>query len=62
LIANWKHIRKKDLSTRIRWRYIIGQENLKNYIMEFYRRLFGAPTSNSFSLVETENEDIPQFK
>jgi hypothetical protein len=40
---------------------IIGQENIKNYITEFYKNLFGPPSENYFSLLEDEIHDIPQL-
>ena len=40
---------------------IIGQENLKIYITEYYKRFFGAPVPNHFSMVESETLDIPQL-
>jgi hypothetical protein len=40
---------------------VLGQENIKNYITEFYKKLFGAPAQNYFSLIETEIGDIPQM-
>jgi hypothetical protein len=40
---------------------IVGDENLKTYITEFYKQLFGAPEHNSFSLMEERVTDIPQL-
>jgi hypothetical protein len=40
---------------------IVGEENLKVYITEFYKKLFGAPTQNFVSLDESEINDIPQL-
>jgi hypothetical protein len=40
---------------------IVGQDNLKTYISEFYKNLFGPPTPNHFGMIETENLDIPQL-
>jgi hypothetical protein len=39
---------------------IVGEENLKTYITNFYKGLFGSPESNHFTLDETHIEDIPQ--
>ena len=40
---------------------IVGQENLKNYISEYYKKLFGAPATNNFSLDENVIQDMPQI-
>jgi hypothetical protein len=40
---------------------IVGQDNLKTYISEYYKNLFGAPTMNNFSMIESEINDIPQL-
>jgi hypothetical protein len=40
---------------------IIGEENLKVFISEYYKGLFGAPNTNHFDLVENRTEDIPQL-
>ena len=39
---------------------IVGDENLKNYITEYYKGLFGPHIHNSFSMDETLRYDIPQ--
>ena len=39
---------------------IVGHENLKLYISNYYNRLFGAPNGNYISLDESEIGDIPQ--
>jgi hypothetical protein len=40
---------------------IVGDENLKTYITEYYKQLLGAPEHNSFSLMEERVMDIPQL-
>jgi hypothetical protein len=40
---------------------IVGEENLKVYITEFYKQLFGASTPSNISLVEDAIQDIPQI-
>ena len=40
---------------------IIGQDNLKLYITEYYKRLFGPPEENYVSLDESRVEDVPQL-
>jgi hypothetical protein len=39
---------------------IVGDVNLKNYITEYYKGLFGPHMQNSFSMDETLRHDIPQ--
>jgi hypothetical protein len=43
LIANGKHRCKKIFQLEQDKGTIIGEENLKAYIIEFYKKLFGAP-------------------
>ncbi|KAL6640723.1 hypothetical protein ACP70R_021846 [Stipagrostis hirtigluma subsp. patula] len=38
----------------------VGNDNLKTYISEFYKKLFGPREGNEFSLDEDLREDIPQ--
>jgi hypothetical protein len=40
---------------------IVGEENLKVFISEYYKGLFGAATQNHFTLVEDRIDDIPQL-
>jgi hypothetical protein len=40
---------------------IVGQDNLKTYISKYYKNLFGEPTPNNFSMIESEIHDIPQL-
>ena len=39
----------------------MGDDNLKIYITEYYKRLFGEPDKNNVSLNENYNHDIPQL-
>jgi hypothetical protein len=61
LIANGKHRRKKIIQLEQDEGTIIGQENLKTYISEYYKSLFGPPDASNVSLVEDFNSDIPQL-
>jgi hypothetical protein len=61
LIANGKHRKKKKIQLEQQVGTIVGQENLKIYITEFYKRLFGPPKSINVSLMEEFVQDIPQF-
>jgi hypothetical protein len=40
---------------------IVGDDNLKIYITEYYKKLFGAPAHTSFSMMENHVTDIPQL-
>jgi hypothetical protein len=61
LIANGKHRKKKKNHLEQQEGTIVGQENLKVYITEFYKKLFGAPESTNVSLMEDFVQDIPQL-
>ena len=39
----------------------MGHENLKLYITNYYKQLFGAPEDSFVSLNETRVDDIPQL-
>jgi hypothetical protein len=39
----------------------VGENNLKVYITEYYKKLFAAPVPNSFSLIDDNNQDISQL-
>jgi hypothetical protein len=60
LIANGKHRKKKIFQLEQEEGTIVGDENLKVFITEYYKKLFGAPIQNSVSLSHDENSDIPQ--
>lgn len=60
MIANG-NVGKKDIfSLDHDNRKIFGQANLKAYITQFYKDLFGAPEENSFALDESRKDDIFQ--
>jgi hypothetical protein len=61
LIANGKHRRKKFFQLEQEEGTIVGQDNLKTYISEYYKNLFGDPTPNHFGMIESENNNIPQL-
>jgi mannosylglycoprotein endo-beta-mannosidase len=61
LIANGKHRRKKKFQLEQDEGTIVGQDNLKVYISEYYKSLFGAPIKNYFSMRESDKADIPQI-
>ena len=57
IIANGKHRKKRIFS--LEHGGIEGQQNLKEYITNFYKDLFGPPEDNHFSLND-RMDDIPQ--
>ena len=59
MIANGKHRKKCIFSLEHEGRKIEGQQNLKDYITQFYKELFGPLEENLFTLIERTN-DIPQ--
>jgi hypothetical protein len=59
--ANGRHRKKRIQSLIQDQRLIEGHEQLKSYITNYYKRLFGAPEDSSFSLDETQVADIPQL-
>ena len=61
IIANGKYRKKRILQLEQEEGTIVGQENLKNYISEYYKKLFGASVTNNFSLNEDVIHDMPQI-
>lgn len=61
LIANEKHRKKKIVQLEQDEGTIIGRENLKLYISNFYKKLFGPLIENFVSLDEGAMGDIPQL-
>jgi hypothetical protein len=61
LIANGKYRKKRIFQLEQDEGTIVGQENLKTFITEYYKMLFGAPMPCSVSLREEVNQDIPQL-
>ena len=61
LIANGKHRKKKKIQLEQDEGTIVGEENLRFYITNFYKTLFGAPATNNFSLREDLVAVIPQL-
>ena len=39
----------------------MGEDNLKTYITEYYKKLCGAPRPTNISMIEELNHDIPQL-
>jgi mannosylglycoprotein endo-beta-mannosidase len=61
LIANGKHRRKRIFQLEQEEGTILGQENLKHYISEYYKNLFGPPPPSSCVMVESMNHDIKKI-
>jgi hypothetical protein len=61
LIANGKHRRKKKFQLEQQEGTITGQENLKNYISDYYKSLFGPPPQGSCTMIEDINNYINQI-
>jgi hypothetical protein len=61
LIANGKNRRKRIFQLEQEEGTIIGQQNLKEYISEYYKNMFGPPAPTSCELIESAREDINQL-
>ena len=59
-ILNGRHRKKRIYSLLDEDRTIEGQDQLKSYITNYYKGLFGAPEEGNFSLDESRTSDIPQ--
>ncbi|XP_073367868.1 uncharacterized protein [Aegilops tauschii subsp. strangulata] len=60
LVANGRHRKKCMYSLQQEEGRIEGQEELKKYITNYYKSLFGATIDGNFTLDESQTEDIPQ--
>ena len=60
LVANGRHRKTRIFQLEQDEGTIVGHDNLKTYITEYYKNLFGEPEQNDFSLNEDTTEDIPQ--
>src|SRR4051812_22628712 len=61
MIANGKHKTKNIMQLKQNEGTIVGHENIKLYISNYYKQLFGAPEENFVSLDESAIGDIPQL-
>jgi hypothetical protein len=61
LIANGKHRRKKIFQLEQDEGTIIGQDNLKTYISEYYKNLFGPPPPSTCVMNESITYDIKKI-
>jgi hypothetical protein len=60
MVANGRHRKTKIVQLEQKEGTIVGDGNLKNYITDYYKVLFGPHTQNSFLMDETLRYDIPQ--
>jgi hypothetical protein len=60
LIANEKHRKTRIFQLQHEDSVIEGEEALRDYVTNFYKDLFSAPTENSFTLDEMRVDDINQ--
>ena len=60
-IANGRHRKKLIHSLNQDEGIIEGQNELKSYITNYYKGLFGPPDAGNFSLDESRTDDIPQI-
>jgi hypothetical protein len=60
MVANGKRRKTRIFRLEQEDGIIEGDENLKRYITNYYKDLFGRPEGNNFSLLESMTEDIPQ--
>jgi hypothetical protein len=50
MVANSRHRKTKNVQLVQEVGTIVGDDNLKNYITDYYKGLFGPHTQNSFSM------------
>jgi len=60
LLASGRHRKTRIVQLEQEEGVIIGQNNLKNFITDYYKKLFGDPEANHFSLNEDIRDDILQ--
>jgi hypothetical protein len=59
-VTNGRHGKKHIHSLSQDEGMIEGQDNLKDYITNYYKNLFGTPEEENFSMDESRTDDIPQ--
>jgi hypothetical protein len=60
LIANGKHRGTRIFQLEQEEGTIEGDKNLKRFITNYYKGLFGASERNNFTMIESARDDIPQ--
>ena len=61
MIANGKHRKKRIIQLEQDEGTIVGHENLKMYITNYYKTFFGAPEENYVALDESMVDDSPKL-
>jgi hypothetical protein len=61
IMANGRHRKKRIFQLEQDEGTIVGETNLKVFISEYYKKLFGAPEPNFFSMEEAVTSDMPQI-
>ena len=61
LIANGKHRKKGIFQLEQDEGTIVGESNLRTFISEYYKRLFGPPAPNNVTLDESFRTDYRRF-
>jgi hypothetical protein len=59
-VANSRHRKKHIHSLNRDEGTVEGHEQLKSYIINYYKNLFGEPGEGNFTMDETRTDDIPQ--
>jgi hypothetical protein len=59
LLANGKHRKTRIYQLEDDMRIIEGDNDLKKYIMTYYKELFGSPQDSNLQLDESFRDDIP---
>ena len=60
LVANGKHQKQHIYKLENDQGIVIGDDQLKSHITQFYKNLFGSPNASEFTLEEDRIQDIPQ--
>jgi len=60
LVANGKHRKQHIYKLENDQGVVIGDAQLKSYITQFYKDLFGPPDASDITLEEDRIQDIPQ--
>ena len=60
LVANGKHRKQHIYQLENDHGVIVGDEQLKIHITQYYKSLFGSPEDSHISLMEDQTHDIPQ--
>ena len=60
LVANGKHRKQHIYQLENDHGVIVGDEQMKIHITQYYKSLFGSPEDSHISLMEDQTHDIPQ--